>query len=59
MPEFRVIPDALLSDLLKYLDTRPYREVAGLVGILEKLPTAKITKPAETEEEDGVSTDRS
>lgn len=43
MPRTLMMPSALLTEIRKYLDSRPYGEVAGLVGAMENCARLQMT----------------
>jgi hypothetical protein len=48
MPEFITISTALANQLLAYLGTQPYQQVAGLIAAIQKEAQGQV--PAQAEE---------
>jgi hypothetical protein len=43
-----IIPESVVIGLIRYLETRPYKEVAQGIAMLSQLEEAKPTSPDET-----------
>ncbi len=48
-PTYLLLPLNVAQQIAKYLSSRPYGEVAGIMGELQKLPQAKIQEEEKTE----------